>query len=145
MPPTTVDGQEQQDSFTITRFRDGQRDPLFALFREQAALRREKPADLVTEVTFSDAADFIPNNILDAGERQGKLEITIKNEGPGPGIDVQLHLGSDNPDIQFSKTRTLGRIAPNGEQTVIVPITTSLQANDGVATILVEAKERRGL
>lgn len=141
---TTVDGQKQQDSFTIARFREGRRDPLFALFRDQAALRREKPADLVTEVTFSDTDDFIPNNILDAGEGQGKLEITIKNKGQGPGIDVQLNLSSDNPDIQFSKTRTLGRIAPNGEQTVIVPITTSLQANDGVATILVEAKERRG-
>ena len=141
---TTVDGQEQQDSVTISRFRDGQRDPLFAIFREQAELRREKPADLVTQLTFSDEGDFIPNNILDAGERQGKLEITIKNKGQGPGIDVQLHLNSDNPDIQLSKTQTLGKIEPNGEKTVVVPITTSLQASNGVANILVEAKERRG-
>ena len=141
---TTVDGQEQQDSVTISRFRDGQRDPLFAIFREQAELRREKPADLVTQLTFSDEGDFIPNNILDAGERQGKLKITIKNKGQGPGIDVQLHLNSDNPDIQFSKTQTLGKIEPNGEKTVVVPITTSLQASNGVANILVEAKERRG-
>ena len=133
-----------QDSFTIPRFSEGRRDPLFALFRDQAALRQEKPADLVTQLTFSDADDFIPNNILDAGERQGKLEITVKNRGAGPGVDVQLHLSSDNPDIQFSKTQALGDIGPNSEKTVVVPITTDLQASDGVANILVEAKERRG-
>ena len=141
---TTVDGQEQQDSVTISRFRNRRRDPLFALFCEEAELRRAKPADLVTQLVFSDEGDFIPNNILDAGERQGKLEITVKNRGQGPGIDVQLHLNSDNPDIQFSKTQTLGRIAPNSEKAVVVPITTNLQASDGVANILVEAKERRG-
>ena len=141
---TTVDGQEQQDSVTISRFRNRRRDPLFALFREEAELRRAKPADLVTQLAFSDEGDFILNNILDAGERQGKLEITIKNRGQGPGVDVQLHLSSDNPDIQFSKTQTLGQIEPSDEKTVVVPITTSLQASDGVANVLVEAKERRG-
>ena len=141
---TTVDGQEQQDSVTISRFRNRRRDPLFALFREEAELRRAKPADLVTQLAFSDEGDFIPNNILDAGERQGKLEITIKNRGQGPGVDVQLHLSSDNPDIQFSKTQTLGQIEPSDEKTVVVPITTSLQASDGVANVLVEAKEKRG-
>lgn len=140
----TIEGQKQQDSFTIPRFRDGQRDPMFAIFREQAALRREKPADLVTRLAFSDTDDFIPNNILDAGERKGKLKITIGNKGQGPGIDVQLHLSSDNPDILFSKIRALGKIESNGEKTVVVPITTGLQASDGVANILVEAKERRG-
>lgn len=142
---TNFEGREQQDSFiTIPQFREGRRDPLFALFRDQAALRREKPADLATQLTFSDVGDFIPNNILDAGERQGKLKITIGNKGQGPGIDVQLHLSSDNPDILFSKTRALGKIEPNDEKTVVVPITTNLQASDGVANILVEAKERRG-
>ena len=140
----TVDGQEQQAFFTIARLRNRRRDPLFAIFREQAALRREKPANLLTEVAFSDEGDFIPNNTLDAGERQGKLKITIKNKGQGPGIDVQLHFSSDNPDIQLSKTQRLGKIEPNSEKTVVVPITTNLQASDGVANVLVEAKERRG-
>ena len=140
----TVDGQEQQASFTIARLRNRRRDPLFAIFREQAALRREKPANLLTEVAFSDEGDFIPNNTLDAGERQGKLKITIKNKGQGPGIDVQLHFSSDNPDIQLSKTQRLGKIEPNSEKTVVVLITTNLQASDGVANVLVEAKERRG-
>lgn len=141
---TIVGRQKQQDSFTISRFREGQRDPLFALFRQQAALRQEKPADLVTSLTFSDLGDLIPNNALDAGEHKGKLQITVKNKGQGPGIDVQLHLSSDNPDIQFSKTRVLGKIEPNGEKTVVVPITTNLQASNGIANILVEAKEKRG-
>ena len=141
---TTVDGQKQQASFTLARLRDRQRDPLFAIFREQAELRREKPADLVTEVAFSDEDDFLPNNTLDAGEQKGKLTVTIKNKGKGPGIDVKLHLSLENPDIQFNGTRALGDIEPNGERTVVVPITTNLQATNGVANILVEAKEKRG-
>ena len=139
-----VDGKEQHKSFTIAQFRDRRRDPLFALFREQALLRREKPADLVTEVAFSDEGDFIPNNILDAGEQKGELKVTIKNRGQGPGIDVKLHISSENPDIQFVGTRALGDIEPSGEKIVVVPITTSLQATDGIANILVEAREKRG-
>ena len=38
----------------------------------------------------------------------------------------------------------MGNIEPNGEKTVVVPITTSLQATDGVASIHVETKEMRG-
>ena len=62
----------------------------------------------------------------------------------GPGIDVQLHISSDNPHIQFAKTRTLGKIESKGQRTVNIPITTNLQAATGIAAILVEAKEKRG-
>ncbi len=137
---TTVDGEEQQASITVHRSRVTQ----FAIFRKEAELRQEKPADLVTEVAFSDQGDFIPNKVLDAGEQRGNLAVTIKNRGEGPGIDVQLHLSSDNPHIQFTKTRTLGKIEPKGQRTVNIPIKTNLQAANGIADILVEAKEKRG-
>lgn len=133
------DRREQQESFII-----GRSSYSFQAFLKQQHLRREKPADLVTEVAFSDQGDFIPNKVLDAGERKGNIEVTIKNRGEGPGIDVQLHLSSDNPDIQFAKTQVLGKIDPRGQRTVNVPITTSLQATNGSANILVEAKEKRG-
>ena len=141
---TNFDGQTQNESFAISQLQDGQRDPLFAVFREQALLRRKDPADLITYIAFSDQGDFIPNSTLDAGERKGMLKITVKNIGKGPGIDVQLELSSDNPDIQFIKTQVLGEIKPDDERTVVVPITTSLQATKGSANILVEAKEKRG-
>ncbi len=136
---TNFDGREQQESFIIGRSSDS-----FQAFLEQQRLRREKPADLVTEVAFSDQGDFIPNKILDAGERKGNIEVNIKNRGEGPGIDVQLHISSDNPHIQFAKTRTLGKIESKDQRTVNIPITTNLQAVSGIADILVEAKEKRG-
>ena len=77
---TNFDGREQQESFTIGRSSNS-----FQAFLEQQRLRREKPADLVTEVAFSDENDFIPNNALDAGEQKGNLVVTIKNRGEGPG------------------------------------------------------------
>lgn len=136
---TNFDGREQQESFTIGRSSDS-----FQVFLEQQRLRREKPADLVTEIAFSDEGDFIPNNALDAGERKGNIEVNIKNRGEGPGIDVQLYISSDNPYIQFAKTRTLGKIESKGSRTVKIPITTHLQAASGIADILVETKEKRG-
>jgi len=56
------------------------------------------------------------------------LVVAIKNRGEGPRIDVQLHLSADNPDIQFVKIQTLGKIESKGQRTVNVPITTNLQA-----------------
>ena len=138
-----IDGQRQFETFKITSWTSG---PLFqALYKEADLRRKALPADLLTEITFSDAGDFIPNNILDAGERNGKLHITVKNKGQGPGFSVQLHLSTDHPGVQLAEqTRTLGNIEPNGKKTVVVPIKTSLQATDGFANIRVEAKEMRG-
>ena len=135
-----VDGRKSEQSFTMS----GYTIPFRSLYQE-ADERRQLPAGLITEVAFSDKRDFIPNNTLDAGERQGNLEITVKNEGEGPGIDVELHLSSDNLDIQLGKKiQALGEIKPKGERTVVVPIATSLKATGGFANILVEAKEKRG-
>ena len=140
---TKVDGQRQHETFMITSRTSG---PLFqALYKEADDRRKALPADLLTEIAFSDAGDFIPNNILDAGERNGKLQLTVSNKGQGPGFSVQLHLSTDHPGVQLAEqTRTLGNIEPNGEKTVVVPITASLQATDGVASIHVETKEMRG-
>ena len=135
-----VNGRTSEQSFSMTRSTA----PFRALYIE-ADMRRQLPAGLITEVAFSDEDDFIPNNALDAGERDGKLEITVKNEGEGPGIDVELHLSSDNPDIQLERYKqALEEIKPQGEKTVVVPITTSLKAIGGFANILVEAREKRG-
>ena len=107
--------------------------------------RRQLPSGLITEIAFSDKDDFTPNNTLDAGERKGELEIIVKNEGEGPGIDVELHLSSDNSDIQLETHRQpLGEIKPKDEKTVVIPIMTSLKATEGFANILVEAREKRG-
>ena len=140
---TKVDGQRQFETFMITSRTSG---PLFQALYDEADLRRKAlPADLLTEIAFSDAGDFIPNNILDAGEQNGKLQITVNNKGQGPGFGVQLHLSTDHPGVQLAEqTRTLGNIKPNGKKTVVVPIATSLQATDGLANIRVEAKEMRG-
>ena len=140
---TKVDGQRQFETFMITSRTSG---PLFQAFYKEADHRRTAlPADLLTEIDFSDEGDFIPNNILDAGERNGKLQITINNKGQGPGFGVQLHLSTDHPGVQLAEqTRTLGNIEPNGKKTVVVSITTSRQATDGFANIRVEAKEMRG-
>ena len=140
---TEVDGRRQFKTFMITPRTSGS---LFqALYKEADHRRKALPAELLTETAFSDAGDFIPNNILDAGERNGTLQITVNNKGQGPGFGVQLHLSTDHPGVQLAEqTRTLGNIEPNGKKTVVVPITTSLQATDGVASIRVEAKEMRG-
>ncbi len=140
---TKVDGRRQFETFMITPRTSGS---LFQAFYKEADHRRKAlPADLLTETAFSDSGDFIPNNILDAGERDGELQITVNNRGQGPGFGVQLHLSTDHPGVQLAEqTRTLGNIEPNGKKTVVVPITTSLQATDGFANIRVEAKEMRG-
>ena len=138
-----VDEQRQFETFMITSRTSG---PLFqALYDEAELLHTALPANLLTEIAFSDAGDLIPNNILDAGERNGKLQITVNNKGQGPGFYVQLHLSTDHPGVQLAEqTRALGNIEPNGKETVVVPITTSLQATDGFANIRVETKEKRG-
>ena len=138
-----IDGQRQFETFMITSRTSA---PLFqALYKEADDRSKALPADLLTEIAFSDAGDFIPNNILDAGERNGKLQITVNNKGQGPGFSVQLYLSTDHPGVQLAEqTRTLGNIEPNGKKTVVVPITTSLQATDGFASIHVETKEMRG-
>ena len=159
---TEVDGKTLTDSM----FSDA--GIFHEVVQEQRYLRQQLPADLATEVAFSDDDDFIPNNALDAGERNGKLQITVRNTGKGKGIDVQLHLQSDtasvkiaqtrssegmgaivgdalaSANINIAQTRSLGDIEPNAERTVTLPITTSLQAESGVANILVETKEKRG-
>ena len=143
-----VDDSRQSETFMISSRASG---PLFqALYNEADHRRTALPADLITETVFSDAGAFIPNNILDAGERNGELQITVNNKGQGPGFGVQLHLSTDHPGVQLAQTRTdsfqiqLGNIEPNGKETVVIPITTSLQATDGFAEIRVEAKEIRG-
>ena len=138
-----VDGQRQFETFMITSRTSGS---LFQALYDEAELRRTAlPPDLLTEIAFSDVGAFIPNNILDAGERNGELQITVNNKGRGPGFYVQLHLSTDHPGVQLAEqTRALGNIEPNGKETVVVPITTSLQATNGFANIRVETKEKRG-
>ncbi|MBC8234500.1 hypothetical protein H8E77_33540, partial [bacterium] len=101
------------------------------------------PAELVTNVTFSDETAFIPNRSLDATER-GQLTVTVRNNGEGMGFDVKLKVNSDNPDVTVEEAKSLGNLAPNEEKTVTIPLQTSLQAKDGFANILVETKEKRG-
>ena len=110
---------------------------------EIQTLERLYPADLATTVAFSDENSFIPNRSLDAGERS-ILTITVRNDGKGMGFDVKLKINSDNPDLTVEETKSLGEIAPNEEETVTVPIKTSLQAKDGFVNILIETKEKRG-
>lgn len=138
-----VDGSRQSETFMISSRASG---PLFQALYDEADYRRKAlPANLLTETAFSDAGDFIPNNTLDAGERNGRLQITVNNKGQGPGFGVQLHLSTDHPGVQLAEqTRVLGNIEPNGKEIIVVPITTSLQATDGFAEISVEAKEMRG-
>lgn len=138
-----VDGSRQSETFMISSRASG---PLFQALHDEAEHRRTAlPANLLTETAFSDAGALIPNNILDAGEQNGRLQITVNNKGQGPGFYVQLHLSTDHPGVQLAEqTRALGNIEPNGKKTVVVPIKTSLQATDGFANILVEAKEIRG-
>ena len=138
-----VDGQRQFETFLVNSWTSG---TLFQALSDEADNRRKAlPADLHTQVAFSDSGDFIPNNILDAGERNGKLQVTVNNNGQGPGFAVKLHLSTDHPGVQLQEqAKTLGNIEPNSKKTVVIPITTSLQATDGFANIRVEAKEIRG-
>jgi hypothetical protein len=139
---TEIDGKILNESATLSSlailqaFRDAA--------RQEQRHRQEAPADLVTEVVFSDEADFIPNQSLDAGERTGKLKVTVCNQGRGLGFGVTLQLQSDNPAVKLDTTKSLGDIAFNEEKTVTFPIETSLQANDGFVNIIVETKEKRG-
>lgn len=98
---------------------------------------------LATIVSFSDRATFIPNQVLDAGER-GEMTVTVRNDGEGVGFDVKLSIKSDNPNVVVAIAKQLGDIFPNDEKTVTIPLQTSLQAKDGFANILVETKEKRG-
>jgi hypothetical protein len=94
---TEIDGKTLKESGTIS-FVDSLQAFRDAAQQEQRH-RQEAPADLVTEVAFSDETDFILNQALDAGEQSGKLKVTVRNQGKGIGFDVQLQLQSDNPDV----------------------------------------------
>jgi len=110
---------------------------------EQARLRRELPAELVTNVTFSDKDALFPNQALNASER-AKLTVTVRNNGKGIGFNVKLKVNSDNPYVTVEEAKSLGDLAPGEEGTITISIETSLQAKDGFASILVETKEKRG-
>jgi len=139
---TEIDGKALKESATLSSmdvlqaFRDAA--------RQEQRHRQEAPADLVTEIAFSDETDFIPNQALDAGERSGKLKVTVRNQGRGLGFGVTLSLQADNPDVKLDTAKSLGDIAFNEENSVTFPIETSLQAKDGFVNIVVETKEKRG-
>ena len=139
---TEIDGKTLNKSTTLSSmsalqaFRDAA--------RQEQRHRQEAPADLSTEVVFSDETDFIPNQALDAGEQSGNLKVTVRNKGRGLGFGVTLQLQSNNTDVKLDTTKSLGDIPFNEEKTVTFPIETSLQAKDGFVNILVETKEKRG-
>jgi len=112
--------------------------PLYERFR------RESPCELTTTLAFSDEYAVLPNNAIDAGERRGTLTLTVSNSGTGIGFDVKFAISCDNPDVTIVTIESLGDIEPNEKNTITLPLTTNLQAQDGVANILVETKEKRG-
>lgn len=80
---------------------------------------------------------------LDSGER-GELVITVQNTGKGAAYDVLPVLKSSAKGLRIGTLGPVGTIGPGESREVRVPVEGTLDLGGGEATIMIEAKEKRG-
>jgi hypothetical protein len=95
---------------------------------------RLPPVLTIEKITFSE-------KVLDALE-QAEIAVTLKNIGPGNAHDVQAILSTDTDGILLPESIKYPDIAANGgNQTLRIPIKTSMQLPDARAEITIQIIE----
>jgi hypothetical protein len=117
--------------------------PSFESFVKAESERQARPSDLAVEVQFDDGRALLPNSRLDAGE-EAELIVTVRNQGAGSGYGVVLAVSADQRQVTLPGARELGEIPPGESREVRLPVKAGLELPEGMANLLIEAKEKRG-
>jgi len=90
-----------------------------------------------------DDTKAIANGVLDGGEK-ANIILNISNTGEGTALMVNLKISSDSSDISIPNEIFIGSIDPNMSREIVIPVSASINAGDGIANITIETEERRG-
>jgi len=105
--------------------------------------KNARPCTLVTEASFDDGGGLLPNGRLDAGET-ARLVLRVRNEGPGPALDVRLRVVGDSRGLGTPGEMSVGDIARGSQKEVSVPLTGTLDLRSALAKLRIEMTEKRG-
>jgi hypothetical protein len=119
-------------------------DPSLSSFIRNRNSERARPCDLATNVDFDDAASFLPNGRLDAGE-QARLRFAVRNDGGGPAFAVRLRITTASRKISLQSTDIdVGDIASGETKKVDVMLTAGSDIESAHDQLNIETIERRG-
>ena len=85
----------------------------------------------------------IANGVLDGGEK-ANIILNISNTGEGTALMVNLKISSDSSDISIPDEIFIGSIYPNISKEIVIPVSASINAGNGIANITIETEEGRG-
>jgi hypothetical protein len=95
-----------------------------------------------SSINFSDKNN---NNRID-GNEECSIKFTINNSGKGAArnLKVLVKNNSSVTGLSFSKSTSLGTIAPNSNQKVSIPISGTMDLTSGNANIIISFEEQMG-
>jgi hypothetical protein len=98
------------------------------------------PRLLLEKIAFTEPNG---NSALDAGE-EGELSFVLRNTGLGDAVDARVRLALLQPleGIQFDTLLTIGTMSPGATAPLRVALTGAADLRDGMARILVSARDR---
>ena len=103
----------------------------------------EAPADIVLDVKFKEDISYLPNAILDAGEK-AHLVVKVTNQGKGASVDAQAKVLNGDKMITAAQPVLLGDIGPGEAREGKIEIVASNQVPNGKLPVKVVCSERRG-
>ena len=106
-------------------------------------MRKTLPAILTAALNYSDDASIIPNKTIDSGE-ETVITVKITNHGKGTAFDVNLKNESDNTNIEFPSSVSLGDIPPGESKDAEVKVKANLDIEDGTIPFKITCTEKRG-
>ncbi len=100
------------------------------------------PPSLTATVKFTEPSG---NNILDGGE-EGKLIVSVRNDGKGEAFDVRGEVAAQGAatQLEFARQIVFGNIAPGATATKEVPVRASESVRAGNAIFEATVKEANG-
>lgn len=99
--------------------------------------------DLQIISNFSDQNSFLPNNILDAGER-AIIRLKITNRGKGIAFDTVAHTETNFQGITLSPKVPIGDIEPGKTKEMILKIRADRGIISGTMALKIICSENRG-
>jgi outer membrane protein OmpA-like peptidoglycan-associated protein len=101
------------------------------------------PSFLTVKAKFDDTSTGA-NGLLDSGE-EANIIFKISNTGEGPALGVKLKISADNKYVSIPEEFYFAlNIPPNTTKEVLLPVSASMDAKNGIANITIETKEFNG-
>ena len=97
---------------------------------------------LQVQARFDDAKTGA-NGMLDSGE-EANIIFKISNTGEGYAFGVRLKISADNKYVSIPEEFYVGSIPPETTKEVLLPVSASMEAKNGIANITIETKELNG-